>query len=177
MQPLISLDGSRITPGSDAAQERRLWASVREVAAAVVSDDEPPDGFVRHALPIGEAEVDVWTGVTEEGRASTTLVVVVSPQDDPWPEPVKLQERYGLTPRESQVALLLADRRSNKEIARELSIAHKTAERHTSRVLSKLGTTSRRDVGRVLKDQREGGAITGLRPRSASLTVAAGPAH
>ena len=52
----------------------------------------------------------------------------------------------GLTTREIQVARLLVDRHSNKEIAELLSVTGYTAGRHTERVLKKLGVASRRDV-------------------------------
>ena len=48
-----------------------------------------------------------------------------------------------LSPRELQVARLLARGRSNKEIAAELVISQRTAEGHVERILAKLGFTSR----------------------------------
>jgi DNA-binding NarL/FixJ family response regulator len=53
---------------------------------------------------------------------------------------------YGLTDREMQVARLLLDRLSNKEIAQLLNVTVYTAGRHTERVMRKLGVASRRDV-------------------------------
>ena len=51
-----------------------------------------------------------------------------------------------LTPRELQVARLLAGGRSNKEIAAQLVISPRTAEGHVERLLTKLGFTSRAQV-------------------------------
>jgi DNA-binding NarL/FixJ family response regulator len=51
-----------------------------------------------------------------------------------------------LTPRELQVARLVAGGRSNKEIAAELVIAPRTAEGHVERILAKLGFTCRAQV-------------------------------
>ena len=51
-----------------------------------------------------------------------------------------------LTPRELQVARLVAGGRSNKQIAAELVIAPRTAEGHVERILAKLGFTSRAQV-------------------------------
>ena len=48
-----------------------------------------------------------------------------------------------LTPRELQVARLVAGGRSNKQIAADLVIAPRTAEGHVERILAKLGFTSR----------------------------------
>ncbi|HEY0399548.1 MAG TPA: helix-turn-helix transcriptional regulator, partial [Acidimicrobiia bacterium] len=49
----------------------------------------------------------------------------------------------GLTPRELDVLLLLADGRSNKEVAAALFISPKTASVHVSHILAKLGVRSR----------------------------------
>jgi predicted ATPase/DNA-binding CsgD family transcriptional regulator len=48
-----------------------------------------------------------------------------------------------LTPRELEVARLVARGRSNKQIAAELVISQRTAEGHVERILAKLGFTSR----------------------------------
>ena len=48
-----------------------------------------------------------------------------------------------LTERELEVVRLLADGRTNKEIARLLDVTEKTVEFHVSKVLKKLGATSR----------------------------------
>jgi ATP/maltotriose-dependent transcriptional regulator MalT len=49
----------------------------------------------------------------------------------------------GLTPRELEVLRLVADGRSNREVAGELFISAKTASVHVSNILAKLGVTSR----------------------------------
>ena len=51
-----------------------------------------------------------------------------------------------LTPRELQVARLVARGRSNKEIAAQLVISQRTAEGHVERILTKLGFASRSQV-------------------------------
>ena len=65
-----------------------------------------------------------------------------------------LQARFRLTEREASVALLLADRYSNTEIAATLGISPHTAHHHTERVLGKLGVTSRHRVRRRLQGAR-----------------------
>jgi DNA-binding CsgD family transcriptional regulator len=50
---------------------------------------------------------------------------------------------YALTPRELDVLLMLADGRSNPEIAKELFISPKTASVHVSNILGKLGVSGR----------------------------------
>ncbi|MGH3243377.1 MAG: helix-turn-helix transcriptional regulator [Spirillospora sp.] len=50
---------------------------------------------------------------------------------------------FGLTPREREVLRLLADGRTNRQIAEELFISVKTAGAHVSNILAKLGVRSR----------------------------------
>lgn len=51
-----------------------------------------------------------------------------------------------LTPREREVAALIAQRRSNRQIAETLVISERTAEHHVESILSKLGFDSRTQV-------------------------------
>ena len=51
-----------------------------------------------------------------------------------------------LTPREMQVARLVAGGRGNREIAAELVISQRTAGNHVEHILTKLGFTSRAQV-------------------------------
>ncbi len=57
-------------------------------------------------------------------------------------EPGEL-ERLGLTAREGEVLRLVADGRSNSQIAEALFISRKTASVHVSNILSKLGVSTR----------------------------------
>jgi DNA-binding CsgD family transcriptional regulator len=52
-------------------------------------------------------------------------------------------ERLGLTAREAEVLRLVADGRSNSQIAETLFISRKTASVHVSNILAKLGVSSR----------------------------------
>lgn len=53
---------------------------------------------------------------------------------------------FRLTLQEARVAVLLARRRTNREIARELGISPHTARHHTESVLRKLNVHTRREV-------------------------------
>ena len=54
-----------------------------------------------------------------------------------------VRERYEeLTPREQEVMALVATGTSNKEIARQLHISHRTVETHRARVMRKMGAVS-----------------------------------
>jgi DNA-binding CsgD family transcriptional regulator len=51
--------------------------------------------------------------------------------------------RLGLTPREIEVLAVVADGRTNRQIAEILFIAEKTAAIHVSHILGKLGAANR----------------------------------
>jgi DNA-binding CsgD family transcriptional regulator len=55
-----------------------------------------------------------------------------------------------LTPREAEVARLLARRATNEEVAAALGVSPHTARHHAQRVLEKLGLRSRRALGALL---------------------------
>lgn len=55
-----------------------------------------------------------------------------------------------LTPRELRVALLVADGRTNPEVAAELFLSRKTVEHHLSQIYRKLGLRSRTELAREL---------------------------
>jgi DNA-binding CsgD family transcriptional regulator len=58
-------------------------------------------------------------------------------------------DAFGLTQREREVLELLADGRSNPQIAEELFISRKTASVHVSNILGKLGVASRGEAAAV----------------------------
>lgn len=61
-----------------------------------------------------------------------------------------IAKRFGLTGQEARVAVMLADQRSNRDIAAALGVSVHTARHHTERVLAKLHIHSRYDVKRVV---------------------------
>ena len=66
------------------------------------------------------------------------------------PRPRTKLARFGLTDREREVLLLLADGRSNPEIAQALFISPKTASVHVSNILAKLGVGGRVEAAAVV---------------------------
>ncbi|PAP75988.1 helix-turn-helix transcriptional regulator [Rubrivirga marina] len=68
------------------------------------------------------------------------------------PTAEEVRQRTGLTLREAEVALLLAEGLTNAQVADRLFIAPATARRHTENVLGKLGVATRSAVaGRVFE--------------------------
>ena len=73
-------------------------------------------------------------------------------EPDELPAASAFQLKYGLTMREMQVAMLLAEGRSNDEVAAALKVSPHTARHHTQHVLAKLGVHSRAQAGAKIRD-------------------------
>ena len=56
-----------------------------------------------------------------------------------------------LSQREREVAHLITDRKTNKEVAAELFLSEKTVETHLRNIFAKLGVSSRVEVARAVE--------------------------
>jgi DNA-binding CsgD family transcriptional regulator len=65
------------------------------------------------------------------------------------PAPATVTDELGLTPREREVLALVADGRTNRQIADALFISAKTASVHVSNILAKLGVANRGEAAAV----------------------------
>jgi DNA-binding CsgD family transcriptional regulator len=79
------------------------------------------------------------------------VVIVVVLGADAEPSAEHLHARYGLSPREVEVARLLADGLSTRELSSALHVSTHTARHHTENVLRKLRVRRRAEVGRRLR--------------------------
>jgi DNA-binding CsgD family transcriptional regulator len=61
-----------------------------------------------------------------------------------------------LTGREMEVAQLVLDRKTNREIANELFLSTKTVESHIRNIFTKLGVSSRAEIARIVAAARNG---------------------
>jgi DNA-binding CsgD family transcriptional regulator len=111
-------------------------------------------GFARLRMPLLEAEAHEVAGDTEAALAlyrscgaayDVRRLAGEAPVETPsfaTPDGAAA----ALSPREREIASLANRGLSNLEIARELSISHKTVEKHLASVFGKLGITSRRQL-------------------------------
>ena len=80
---------------------------------------------------------------TEEKPAATLPVEIPAPAS---PRKAAKQAFGGLTDRERNVALLVAQGKSNRLIAQELFVSERTVEKHVENILSKLQFISRAQI-------------------------------
>lgn len=86
--------------------------------------------------------------------ARRTVLVLLLPA--PTTTAPSRADDWGLTPREAEVARLIADSASAKAIAAALGISVHTARRHTERVFAKLRVQCRAEVVLLLHAARQG---------------------
>jgi DNA-binding CsgD family transcriptional regulator len=139
-------------PESDA-----LLATVRRAAADARSRYLPslrlapasPFAPERFKVRTRRAQYAVRATVVEPGSFHADESVLATVQVHAAPSLLHadaLRDRFGLTPREVDVALLVAEGCSNPEIAERLFLSLHTVKRHVEQVLAKLNVTSRAAV-------------------------------
>jgi DNA-binding NarL/FixJ family response regulator len=128
-------------------------AVVRELRSAGVCDEvivitaHADRSLVRQALDVGARQVFVKPLdiplLLESIRAATAEAVRPRPAAAAGERPSGAPAAQGLTARELEVLALVAQGKSNQEIADVLGLSRRTVERHVGDILSRLGVTSR----------------------------------
>jgi predicted ATPase/DNA-binding CsgD family transcriptional regulator len=124
-------------------------AALREqVAAHQLDTEQTRSSAVERviALALGSEDADrlIHAGRTMPVQQATDLALAVA-SGTALGDPDRPQQ-VSLTPRERQVAALVASGRTNRQIGRVLGISEKTAEVHLHHVMSKLDARSRAEV-------------------------------
>jgi non-specific serine/threonine protein kinase len=99
---------------------------------------------IARALGAQDADSLMHAGRTMAARQAADLAIAVASGAAPG-DPDR-SHQVPLTPRERQVAALVASGRTNRQIGRVLGISEKTAEVHLHHVMSKLDARSRAEV-------------------------------
>ena len=100
--------------------------------------------LVLHVIPIEDGQVDFRT------RAVAALVLVVDPQMPPRPDARLVASALGLTPAESQVAVMLAGGETARGIALATGRKESAIRDHIRRIHRKLGISRQADLIRMV---------------------------
>jgi DNA-binding NarL/FixJ family response regulator len=102
------------------------------------------------------ARVDAMGRRVVRERAASAVqpapTAAISAPDASVLTPQQIMSACALTLRQAEVALLIADGRSNPEIAELLGISRFTARNHAEQILGRLNVSSRWQVARALSD-------------------------
>jgi DNA-binding CsgD family transcriptional regulator len=128
-------------------------ASIRADLAAPLS---PIEGrLLAERLPAGHRPSEPDSTWSLERACDMAVELLTSAATEPGPAPREVRPR--LTPREIEVAELVARGYSNREIAQTLTIAERTATSHLEHVLNKLGFHSRSQIATWVTERRRVG--------------------
>jgi DNA-binding CsgD family transcriptional regulator len=138
-----------------AVQLAAAATALRETAGLPTMPGARTEAYLAPARRLGDAAVArLWArGLALGPEAAVALALSLEALEAPAVE-LNAVEAYevatappsSLTPRERQIAAMLASGRSNKAIAAELSISPTTVARHVANILAKLGFTSRTQI-------------------------------
>jgi ATP/maltotriose-dependent transcriptional regulator MalT len=119
-----------------------------ETLLAAGADREQAEGAVRdaHATAVRLRALPLQTELEQLARRGRIDLAPAAPDGTAGAGP---DDQLGLTPRELEVLRLVADGRSNRQIAEELFISAKTASVHVSNILAKLGVRTRVEAAAV----------------------------
>jgi DNA-binding NarL/FixJ family response regulator len=121
--------------------EREVLRYAEAGIAGYVSVDAPLDELVARLIEVSRGEISLPAGVS--GLLLRHLASLAEKQSD--------DGVTALTKREREVADLVAQDLSNKEIAARLSIEVRTVKNHVHSILDKLNIGSRRRVSAVIR--------------------------
>jgi DNA-binding CsgD family transcriptional regulator len=134
---------------SDASEGAPVPAELRGLTEGAQNG---PPGIRRTLLMEGHGE-RLRIEVTAVGKGKTQLHLWREPLPEPLqigPETTTAAPADGLTQREREVALLVADGLRSREVAERLGIASQTVKSHLKTIFDKLGVRNRVELARRL---------------------------
>jgi DNA-binding NarL/FixJ family response regulator len=160
----VDAEASRIDGRPDPAEWRAVaeaWAAFdrpyfaayarwREAEAALAAGDRATATTALRAADVA-AEVLGARPLREalDALARRARIALVAPTPEGPTEPHVDDDPFGLTPREREVLALVADGRTNRQIAERLFISESTAGVHVSNILGKLGVAGRGEAAAI----------------------------
>ncbi len=114
--------------------------------------DPPNVGQSFYTLPAGELLLNL-TAIQRDGEDSSPYWLLrFKPTDAPHTRMMCLLQKAGLTPRETEVAILLRDTMSNEEISARLFISNNTVKKHIKEIYKKFHVTDRASLTALLNE-------------------------
>ncbi len=126
----------------------RLWRVYLALAQAYLAASQAEQAA--DAFDAARAHIEIVASAIEDKALAENFrrraTAMLPPAQPLTPRQTARQEFGGLTHRERQVAAVVTQGLSNQEIADELVVSVKTVEAHITRILSKLGFSSRAQI-------------------------------
>jgi DNA-binding CsgD family transcriptional regulator len=102
----------------------------------------------RPARPFSELEIEISRTIAPhlENFYNALTLAALAKEEARVQSMTVVALEYGLTQREQEIALLLADRLTMPEIAQRLSISRRTVESHAEHIYGKLGIRKKQEL-------------------------------
>lgn len=149
---------------TDDPEQYEVRAAMRAVAGSLVRlrySHRLPDGAAVGSREVTTRQRRYVLSGSFAGRGvlgfDEAILVRIEAPDPRLPTAQQLVGRYGLTAREAEIALCLANGLSNMAIAAQLGISQHTVRHHSENVFLKLGIHSRKALALTLLDGRREG--------------------
>jgi DNA-binding CsgD family transcriptional regulator len=138
------------------AKGKSLHMNERAASLLAVSHAAEVEQIAMSAMAVGtrhQAQVNGFMVTAAPIRRGSVLPIgiITIRLNRGLPDADSLRARFGLSRREAEVAVLLADRRTDAEIAAALGISWHTVRSHVERVFASLQCHTRRDAAEKLK--------------------------
>jgi DNA-binding NarL/FixJ family response regulator len=147
----LSLQAAELT---DAVGARLPAAFCRALAGqALVAEGDRPGAIA--TLRLAESELGACGSIRVRDEMRRELRRLGARAEPRGPATVADSGMASLTRRELEIAELVTDRRTNREIAGTLFLSEKTVESHLRNVFMKLSVSSRADVARTVERERQ----------------------
>ncbi|OBC01926.1 DNA-binding response regulator [Mycobacterium sp. 852013-50091_SCH5140682] len=134
IRPIVEAVETRILMLTTYDSETVLASALQAGASGFLLKTSPAEELVAAIRIVARGDAVIDPAMTR--RLATRLARSLAPTPVP-------PEVSTLTPREREVLLLMADAKSNAEIAASLFVGEETVKTHVSRILAKLGVRDR----------------------------------
>ncbi|HET6505363.1 MAG TPA: AAA family ATPase [Baekduia sp.] len=136
---------------ADAAGGRMEAARSRALAGRALAQAGDRDGAVEALRRAAATFAEVGAERDRDAAERELRALGQRVRRRPPPAAAAADGVAGLTAREAEIARLIVDRRTNRQIAEELFLSPKTVETHIRNIFAKLGADSRVEVARIVE--------------------------
>ncbi|GAB2506709.1 response regulator [Nocardia heshunensis] len=133
-EAIVAAGGTRVLVLTTYDSEANLHRALSAGASGFLLKSLPPEELVAAIRVAVRGDAVIDPSMTR--RLASNLITGIAPPAEP-------PELSHLTAREREVLLLVADARSNSEIASALGVGEETVKTHVSRILAKLAVRDR----------------------------------